>query len=94
MEPLETPQIKALGKQVVYPVSRRSSSAHQAPCRLMGFVHVQRLACHDGIDAASVGSLPLRQKVNPGLHGAVALGLGDRIVRRQFLRRGLSGLAG
>jgi hypothetical protein len=43
---------------------------------LDGFVHVRRLAYHDGIDAASVGSMPFRQKVNPGLHGAVALALG------------------
>jgi len=58
----------------------------QVPCHFDGFVHVRRLACHDGIDAASVGSLPFRQEVNPGRHGAVALGLGHCIVRRQFLR--------
>jgi hypothetical protein len=44
------------------------------PVLLDGFVRVRRSACHDGIDAASVGSLPFRQEVNPGLHGAVGLG--------------------
>ncbi|HEY5705729.1 MAG TPA: hypothetical protein VIS96_09160 [Terrimicrobiaceae bacterium] len=38
--------------------------------------------------------LPARQKVNPGLHRAVAVGLGTRMVRRQFLRRDLRELAG
>jgi hypothetical protein len=64
---------------------------YQDPCHLMALCK-RRLACHDGIDAASVGSLPLGQEDNPGLHGAVALGLGHCIVRRQFLCRGFRGL--
>jgi hypothetical protein len=45
-------------RMVRFLVSLRSTRAN---C----FVHVRRLACHDGIDAACVGSLPFRQEVNP-----------------------------
>jgi hypothetical protein len=50
------------------------------PVPLDGFVHVVDLARHDGVDAANAGSLPFGQEVNPGLHGAVAVGLGHCIV--------------
>src|ERR1700730_1211825 len=44
------------------------------PVPLDGFVHVRRLACHGGIDAASVGSLPFRpwRPLTPRTHLALA----------------------
>src|SRR5882757_5059107 len=61
------------------------------PVPLDRLVDVAGLARHDRIDATSAVHLPVRQKVDPGLHGAVALGLGNRIMRRQSLRRGIRG---
>src|SRR5438046_1858771 len=47
-------------------------------------------ACEEGRPRGHRGPLAL----GCGMHGALALGLGNRIVRRQFLRRSPRGLAG